>query len=64
MYFISILPDDYYTDEEEMEGTIITAEMVRVWEKEDEEERKTKKSLDNKGKSHEKRQRSNQGIEK
>jgi hypothetical protein len=40
---ISILPDDYYTDEEEMEGTIITAEMVRVWEKEDEEERKTKK---------------------
>jgi hypothetical protein len=40
---IVILPDDYYTDEEDLEGTIITAAMVRVWEKEDEDERKAKK---------------------
>jgi hypothetical protein len=40
---VVILPDDYYTDEEDLEGDIITAAMVRVWEKEEEEARKLKK---------------------
>jgi hypothetical protein len=40
---ILILPDDYYTDDEELEQSDITAEMVRAWDKEEEEQRKAKK---------------------